>query len=258
MAEKAAFDPEYLVAELKAALMFFTRLPIPNGAAMEEGSLARATWAAPVAGVVVGLIGALVYWIAWKLNLPPLPSAVLALAATAAVTGALHEDGLADVADGFGGGKTVERKLEIMRDSRIGTYGVCALILSFMLRAGAIAALADPKLVAFALVAAHAASRATLPAFMTAVPPARTDGLSAGAGSPPKESIGIAAAIGVLMLALMLGIGSGIIAIVFVLLGFVFLWWLCERQIKGQTGDVLGALQQAAEILVLLTAAARM
>ena len=258
MAEKPAFDPEYLVADLKAALMFFTRLPIPNGAAMEEGTLARATWAAPVAGVVVGLTGALVYWIAWKLNLPPLLSAVLALAATVAVTGALHEDGLADVADGFGGGKTVERKLEIMRDSRIGTYGVCALILSFMLRAGAIAAIADPKLVAFALVAAHAASRAMLPAFMAVVPPARTDGLSAGAGTPPKESVGIAAAIGVLMLALMLGIGSGVIAIVFVLLGFVFLWWLCERQIKGQTGDVLGALQQSAEILVLLTAAARM
>ena len=69
MAEKAAFDPEYLVADLKAALMFFTRLPIPNGAVMEEGALARAAWAAPVAGIVVGLIGALVYWIAWKLNL---------------------------------------------------------------------------------------------------------------------------------------------------------------------------------------------
>ena len=258
MAEKAAFDPEHLVADLKAALMFFTRLPIPNGAAMEEGALARATWAAPVAGIVVGLIGALVYWIAWKLNLPSLPAAMVALAATVAVTGALHEDGLADVADGFGGGKTVERKLEIMRDSRIGTYGVCALILSFMLRAGALAALADPKLVAFALIAAHAASRATLPAFMAAVLPARTDGLSAGAGTPPKESVGIAAAVGVLMLALMLGIGSGVIAIVFILLGFVVLWWLCERQINGQTGDVLGALQQTAEILVLLTAAARM
>jgi adenosylcobinamide-GDP ribazoletransferase len=93
---------------------------------------------------------------------------------------------------------------------------------------------------------------------MAAVPPARTDGLSARAGTPPKESVGIAAAIGVILLALMLGIGSGVIAIVFVLLGFVVLWWLCERQINGQTGDVLGALQQVAEILVLLTAAARM
>src|SRR5258705_12805211 len=97
MAEKAAFDPQYLVADLRAALMFFTRLPIPNGAPMEEGALARATWAAPVAGVVVGLIGALIYWIAWKLNLPPLPAAMLALAATVAPTGAPHEDRLADV-----------------------------------------------------------------------------------------------------------------------------------------------------------------
>lgn len=258
MTETRTWDADALLADLKATLGFFTRLPVSHLGPMEDGGLARALWAAPVAGIVVGLIGALVYWIAWKLNLPALPAAMLALAATVAVTGALHEDGLADVADGFGGGKTVERKLEIMRDSRIGTYGVCALILSFMLRAGALAAIADPKLVAFALVAAHAASRALLPAFMTAVPPARTDGLSASAGSPPNESIGIAAAIGVIMLALMLGIGSGLIALVFVLLGFVSLWWLCERQINGQTGDVLGALQQTGEILVLLTAAARM
>jgi adenosylcobinamide-GDP ribazoletransferase len=258
MAAKVTFDPEHLTADLRAALMFFTRLPIPSAAPMEEGALARATWAAPMAGIVVGLVGALVYWIAWKFSLPPLPAAMLALAATVAVTGALHEDGLADVADGFGGGKTVERKLEIMRDSRIGTYGVCALILSFMLRASALAAIADPKLIAFALVAAHAASRATLPAFMTVVPPARTDGLSASAGTPPNESVGIAAAIGIIMLALMLGIGSGIIALIFVLLGFVVLWWLCERQVNGQTGDVLGTLQQTGEILILLTAAARM
>ena len=257
MAEQPAFDPEHLVADLKAALMFFTRLPVPGGVAMAEGAFARAMWAAPLAGVVVGAIGAFAYWIAFKLHLPPWPAAVLALAATVAASGALHEDGLADVADGFGGGKTVERKLEIMRDSRIGTYGVCALILSFMLRAGALAAIADPRLVAFALVAAHAASRATLPAFMTAVPPARTDGLSARAGAPPKESVGVAAAVGVILLALMLGIGAGMMALVAVLLAFIVLWWLCERQINGQTGDVLGALQQAAEILILLVAATR-
>src|SRR5690349_9302793 len=164
--ETRTWDADALLADLKAAFGFFTRLPVAQLGPLREGGLPRPLWPAPAAGVVVGRAGALVYWIAWKFNLPPLPCAMLALAATVAVTGALHEDGLADVADGFGGGKTVERKLEIMRDSRIGTYGVCALILSFMLRAGALAAIADPKLVAFALAAAHAMSRAALPAFM--------------------------------------------------------------------------------------------
>ena len=116
------------------------------------------------------------------MHLPPLPAAALAVAATVAVTGALHEDGLADVADGFGGGATRERKLEIMRDSRIGTYGVCALILSFILRISALTNLGDPALVTAVLVAAHAAARAPIPAFMRLVPAARTDGLSADAG----------------------------------------------------------------------------
>src|SRR4029077_501094 len=110
----------------------------------------------------VGLVGAAAYWLAHAAGLPSLSAAALALAATLLVTGALHEDGLADVADGFGGGATRERKLEIMDDSRIGTFGVCALILSFMLRVAALTNLGDPGLVAAVLVAAHAAGRAPI------------------------------------------------------------------------------------------------
>ncbi|WP_338320010.1 adenosylcobinamide-GDP ribazoletransferase, partial [Bradyrhizobium ottawaense] len=128
--------------------------------------------------------------------------------------GALHEDGLADTADGLGGGRTRERKLEIMRDSRIGTYGVCALILSFGLRWSALAAIADPLLVAFALCAAHAAARAGVPAFMSLVPPARPDGLSASAGSPPGRSVAIAFALGTLALALALGPGKALVGLI--------------------------------------------
>ena len=98
------------------------------------------------------------------------------------VTGALHEDGLADTADGFGGGDTRERKLEIMRDSRIGTYGVCALIVSLLVRADAIASLTDPVLVAPALIAAHAGARAVMPLVMFLLPAARTDGLRSRRG----------------------------------------------------------------------------
>ena len=103
------------------------------------GALARAAWAFPIAGLVVGLIGAIVYALAHRIGLPSWTAAALAVAATLLATGCLHEDGLADTADGFGGGKTREQKLEIMRDSRIGTYGVCALALSLLLRVGALA-----------------------------------------------------------------------------------------------------------------------
>ncbi|MBN8881520.1 MAG: adenosylcobinamide-GDP ribazoletransferase, partial [Salana multivorans] len=100
----------------------------------------------------------------------------LALAAGMAATGCLHEDGLSDVADGFGGGKTREHKLEIMRDSRIGTYGTAALGLSLLLRWSALAGLAGPVEVLAALIAAHCASRALLGAFMHLLPRARADG----------------------------------------------------------------------------------
>ncbi len=91
--------------------------------------------------LVVGLIGAVVYVLAHRAGLPAWPAAALSVAATLFATGCLHEDGLADTADGFGGGKTREQKLDIMRDSRIGTYGVCALALSLLIRVSALASL---------------------------------------------------------------------------------------------------------------------
>ena len=134
------------------------------------------------------------------------------MAATLLVTGCLHEDGLADTADGFGASASRERKLDIMRDSEIGAYGTCALILSFMLRTGALVSLAEPRLVALALIAAHAGARATLPVFMRLVPNARRDGLSAGAGTPPQSSALIAALLGLVTILLCFGFGAALIA----------------------------------------------
>ena len=119
------------------ALRFFTRLSVSAPALAAPLDIPRIAWAAPVAGAVVGLVGALVLALTALLGLPPLLRAGLATAALVAATGALHEDGLADVADGFGGGATRARKLEIMRDSRIGAYGAIALALSLILRVGA-------------------------------------------------------------------------------------------------------------------------
>src|SRR3954451_11881682 len=112
-----------IIADLRMAASFVTIFPVASSKPAGDGAVARATWALPVAGLLVGLAGALIYKIAIRFGLTPNLAALLALATTALITGALHEDGLADTADGLGGGRTRERKLEIMRDSRIGTYG---------------------------------------------------------------------------------------------------------------------------------------
>ena len=203
-----------IVADLRMAASFVTMLPVASSKPASDGAIARATWALPVAGLLVGLAGALAYKVSIRFGLTPNLAALLALAATALITGALHEDGLADTADGLGGGRTRERKLDIMRDSRIGTYGACALILSFGLRWSALAAIADPWAVTLALCAAHTAARAGVPAFMSLVPPARPDGLSASAGAPPGRSIAIAFAIGTLALALALGPGKALVGLI--------------------------------------------
>jgi adenosylcobinamide-GDP ribazoletransferase len=245
-----------ITADLKAGLLFLTRIPIAHALPIEGSDIARASWTLPLVGMLIGLAGALVYWIAFRFALPPLLGAGLALAATLAITGCLHEDGLADTLDGFGGGESRARKLEIMRDSRIGTYGACGLVLSLLLRAAALASLAGPAPVALALIASHAAARATLPAFLRLVPPARPDGLAADAGRPPRGSAATAALLGAAALAASLGAKRAAIAFILLLLAFVLMRRLCLKQIGGQTGDVAGALEQIGEIAVLLAAAA--
>ena len=244
-----------LTTDLRTGLAFCTSLPLAYSAPSSGADVARASWTFPIVGAVVGMVGALVYWLADGVGLHPFVAGVLALAATVLITGCLHEDGLADTVDGFGGGATPDRKLEIMRDSSIGAYGASALALSLMLRAGAIASLADPALVAPALIAAHAGARATLPIFMRLVPRARHDGLSADAGRPPPMGAVLAGLLGVIALGLCLGLVGALDALLLVAAATGLMAWLCLRQIGGQTGDVLGALEQVSEILILLVAA---
>jgi len=246
------------VSELSASILFLTRLPLPRhegaGGAAAHANLAQAVWAFPLAGFVVGLIGALAYALAHRLVAFAWPAAALTVAATLLVTGALHEDGLADTADGFGGGDTRERKLTIMRDSRIGTYGVCALIVSLLVRADAIASLTDPVLVAPALIGAHAGARAVMPLVMFFLPAARTDGLAFAAGHPSGTRVAIAAGLGFLALLFCLGLAHALIAVVALAIAVSLLAWLSQRQIGGVTGDVLGAVEQVSEIIILLVA----
>jgi adenosylcobinamide-GDP ribazoletransferase len=240
--------------DLSVGVLFCTRLPLMRSRPFEDGELARAAWAFPLAGFVVGVIGAVVYVVASRAGLAPWPAAAIAVAATFAATGGLHEDGLADTADGFGGGATREDKLAIMRDSRIGTYGVCALILSFLVRVGAIASLAEPAAVAAALIGAHAAARALLPLLMLFLPPARGEGLSYAAGIPARENAAAAAVLGLLILIGCIGFAPAAVTAIVLAIVLAIVARLSAAQIGGQTGDVCGALEQIGEIVVLLAA----
>src|SRR4051812_17036023 len=173
-----------ILGEIRTGLLFSTRLPLGRPGLVGGAGIARASWTWPLAGAVVGTIGAGIYWLTSIAGVPTLAAAGLAVTATLVATGGLHEDGLADTADGFGGASSRERKLVIMSDSRIGAYGACALIMSLLLRVATIASLGDPLLVVPVLIAAHAAARAGMPVLMHLVPAARAEGLSADAGRP--------------------------------------------------------------------------
>ena len=236
------------------ALRFFTRAPLAASAGGAPLDINRIAWAAPVAGLAVGLTGALVLALAGRLGLPPLICAGLATAALVFATGGLHEDGLADAADGFGGGATRADKLGIMRDSRIGAYGAVALALSLILRVAALAAALDGGLwrAAIALMLVAALSRAGALTPLALLAPARADGAGAGAGRLEMAALGagwgaalvIAFALGLVAL----GVAHGLIAALASGAGALAIVLLAQRQIGGQTGDVAGAAQQCAEI----------
>lgn len=253
------FDVTRWLADVRACAGLLTRIPMPGGGEVgpeARSQLAGASWAFPVVGALIGAIGAVVFVLASAIGLPPWVAALLAVAATVLASGGLHEDGLADVADGFGGGLAPEDKLAIMRDSRIGTYGTLALILSVALRAAALAAIAEPLAAAAALVAAHTVARACLPAVMRGVPLARADGLAAEAGMPESATVGTALGLAGLVAFVMLGVGTAVLALAAGAAAAAAMAVLARRQIGGYSGDVLGAVQQFAEIAILLAVAA--
>jgi adenosylcobinamide-GDP ribazoletransferase len=231
-----------------------TRLPLPAGDPTRP--FGRSARAYPLVGLLIGALAALAFTIFEGLDLGVWLAAFLTLAVTILLTGALHEDGLADSADGFGGGGDRESKLAILRDSRIGTYGVLALVLSLALRGVALGVLGELELAAAALVAAHALSRGLLPVLMVFQPLARGDGLAVSAGRSLGGDAWAALALGAVVAWAALSFWAALLALVLGLLLVFLVGRLAERQIGGYTGDVLGALQQGLEVLVLLVVVA--
>jgi len=241
------------VREFVAAFGFLTRLPVWwLIAGQDPPALGKSVWAYPIVGAAVGAIGGGIAAIALWAGMPVLLAAVLAVTAMILVTGALHEDGLADTADGFGGGSTKARKLEIMRDSRLGTYGAVALMLSTLIRCAALVALAEPRLILVSLVVTGALSRGFLAPLLQWLPRARADGLGAQAARPGviRCLISLTIAIGATVALGSFTAAAGVVVAAIVLAAIVAL--LALRQVGGQTGDVMAAAEQSIECAVLV------
>ena len=238
--------------DLGACIGFLTRFTTP-WAPDPDRRFADSLWAAPLVGLLIGVLAAFIFGLALRFGLPSTIAAGMAIAAALLATGCLHEDGLADVADGFGGGRTAGDKLTIMRDSRIGSYGVLALAIALLLKWAALSVFLTFPAALAALIAAHMVSRALMPGFMHLVPRARDDGLSAGVGQVGATASLIALVLGFAGL-LLLGFLPAVLAAILLALWLLAIRIIAERQIGGQTGDVVGALQQGGEVIVLLVA----
>jgi len=208
----------------------------------------------PVVGALIGAGCALGYAAA-RTALSPLASATLTIAAGILLTGALHEDGLADTADAFGAGADRSRTLEILKDPHHGTYGVLAIVVSVVARIAAVASL-SPAAAAAALPAAHAVGRAVPALLMWLMPPASQEGLgsrySDGVG---RRQAGIALVFGAGVAIALLGIW-GVVTAAIAGIATAAIGALAMRKIGGITGDVLGTTEQLAEVATLLLGAA--
>jgi adenosylcobinamide-GDP ribazoletransferase len=234
--------------DLPAALGLLTRLPVivDKDRAMARG--AASAWAYPLVGVIVGVILAALAPLMLAIGLPAGIVAALLLAVSVIMTGAMHEDGLADSVDGLWGGWDRARRLEIMKDSHIGVYGVCAIALSLLIRWLALVAVVSVGAYWVAFMAVGALSRTSMVILMATMPNARGGGLSKSVGRPPTATawlaVGIATGVAVL---------CGYAALIPVVLAATVVCGLIARaKIGGQTGDILGATQQVTEMAMLL------
>ncbi|MEQ1889519.1 MAG: adenosylcobinamide-GDP ribazoletransferase [Alphaproteobacteria bacterium] len=238
--------------DLTVAFGFLTRLPVRSPQLLEPGRLTHALRLSPAVGAFVGAFGGSFYWLALSFGFSGLIAAVIGIAAAAILTGGLHEDALSDMTDGFSGGWTIERKLEIMSDGRIGAHGSLALMLALLLRVGAVAQLGSADRVMAALIAAGALSRAIMYAAMAVLPHARQTGLGHSAGMPTGRQAMISLALGFGIAWLALPFGTALSASIWACAGGLLVAWLAKRQIGGQTGDILGSVQQISELFALL------
>jgi adenosylcobinamide-GDP ribazoletransferase len=231
------------------AISFLTRLPIVKRD-FTGLKLASSSWAFPLVGAIVGAWAWAVYVCALSIGISPIISAWLAIFFQIILTGGLHEDGLADTADGLASSRSKEQKLAIMRDSRIGSYGVVALLIAISLRANAISVFPAHSLWFF--VAAEVTSRALMVLVMRGSASARAEGLSASAGRPTGKQTIFSLFIGVFSLFIATSFLNAIFCIIIIAIIFFVIREISRKNFGGITGDVLGASQQISEATLLI------
>ena len=240
--------------DLLMGLRFFSRLPT-GSAPHVRPNLSRIALALPFTSVVIGAGPvAVLLGLEW-LNAPHLFAVAVAVAAMVAVTGAMAEDALADAMDGLFGGHDIERRLEIMKDSRHGTYGVCAIVLLLALRITAVGSIANPLAAAGVWLAAGVMARSGALWLTVALPPARSGGAAATAGRVSRQAFGIGAVFMVVLSFVLSAFAVGVFGLILAYaLGALVVWgWvtLCRRLVGGQTGDLIGALTALLEVTAL-------
>jgi len=236
--------------DIPLALVLLTRLPIPRLSATTFQRQAQSVWAFPLAGAAVSLLACALAWTALMLGLTPGLAAGVFIAVQIVSTGAMHEDGLADCADGFWGGYETGRRLEIMKDSQIGTYGVLSIVVVLGVRWQAVALLLMAQNL-WSLLALAMLSRAFMPFLMRLLPNARKSGLSQSVGRPGLLAVVAGLGLALLLSLPLLGVTGFGVAMVMAVAALA-LAFLAKRKIGGQTGDVLGACQQLCELAGLL------
>ena len=238
------------------ALRFFSRLPT-GSSPHQQPNMGRIAMALPLASIAIGIGPALLLIGGTLIGLPSYFAAALAVGAMVIASGAMADDALADAMDGLFGGHSVERRLEIMKDSRHGTYGVAALCLFILLRVMALGAMAaiNPLAAGAIWLAASIVGRTGAMWLAVALPPARADGASATAGKLSGQSFAVGAVFAAILLFVLGGPATSLVGLGFALLlalGVIAGWTaLCRRLVGGQTGDLIGALGALVEIAVL-------
>jgi adenosylcobinamide-GDP ribazoletransferase len=237
-----------LIAQVAAALAFLTRLPVPRYSVFDAKDVGRAARWFPLVGALLGGIYVAALWLLGRV-FPPLVTSVMIVGIEAAITGGMHFDGIADTADGFGGGRTREDVLRIMRDHAIGAYGAIALILVIGLKIATVAALIDTGRASHALLLAPVLGR------WSAVLLSATESYARPTGSP-TQFVGrtefIVATLTAVPVSVAIDLWRGTASFGLVAIGSAWWGWRCRRRIGGVTGDTLGAGIEVAECLVLL------
>ncbi|MGB0798186.1 MAG: adenosylcobinamide-GDP ribazoletransferase [Planktomarina sp.] len=244
MSDRDTWLPQ--LTDIPMALGLLTRIPITVDTAKAQERGAAHAWAYPLVGVILGCISMLIGWLAWTMGLGAMATGFCIVALTAIVTGAMHEDGLADTLDGLWGGWTPNQRLDIMKDSHIGVYGVVGLVTAIGIKAALWGHLVQDNL--WPIIGVMAISRAAMLPIMAYLPNARKTGLSAQVGAPSVETAWLGMAVGGVV-AIVSGAWAAILLVPLITWGIAM---VAREKINGQTGDILGATQYLAEIAALI------